>query len=159
MISHWRATSVGEGGNLSCPFLKIDKKFSDFGKCVPFMCIYGPKSNLNYSFKSILEKKHQSFSLRDPSFACHTWDVLKVPLLQETSPAPGRFLIAHLNQYMTRRFWNLCKNSLPLSYPLLSWCRFLRTSSFIFSPFNCCLVFSVFIEFPLILLWWVFHTI
>ena len=77
------------------------------------MCIYGPKSNLNYSFKSILEKKHQSFSLRDPSFVCHTWDVLKVPLLQETSPAPGRFLIAHLNDQ------KILKPMQKLSAPLL----------------------------------------
>ena len=33
-----------------------------------FVCIYGLNSHLNYSFKSILEKKHQNFSLLGPSF-------------------------------------------------------------------------------------------
>ena len=48
--------------------------FENRKKCpgVLFVCIYGLNSHLKCSFKSILERKHQNYSLRRPSFKCHT---------------------------------------------------------------------------------------
>ena len=66
---------------------KIEKNYSKFEKIVLFVCICGLNSQLNFSFMSILEKKHKNFSLRNPSLLCRTWSVYwSVPILKSVPP-------------------------------------------------------------------------
>ena len=68
-----------------CPDFAI--KVSWFWKKVPCVYICGLNSHLKCSFKRVLEKKHQNFSLRSPSFAVHE-KFIEMPLFQKTSPSP-----------------------------------------------------------------------
>ena len=87
------AKLVGGGGKVT--FLKIEKKSPNFGKkcpdsgkkCLVWVHLW-VKFSFKIQFKSILEKKHQNFGLQGPSFVCHTRNVHRSPLFQETSPAP-----------------------------------------------------------------------
>ena len=66
---------------------KIEKNYSKFEKIVLFVCICRLNSQLNFSFMSILEKKHKNFSLRNPSLLCRTWSVYwSVPILKSVPP-------------------------------------------------------------------------
>ena len=68
-----------------CPDFAI--KVSWFWKKVPCVYICGLNSHLKCSFKRVLEKKHQNFSLRSPSFAVHE-KFIEMPRFQKTSPSP-----------------------------------------------------------------------
>ena len=63
-----------QGGEweISFVFLKQTKSTLILEKNVLFVCIYALNSQMKCSFKSIMEKKHENFSLRSPSFVCRT---------------------------------------------------------------------------------------
>ena len=78
-----------EGGRSPLSFLRIDKKYANFVKrVVLFLCIYGLYSQLKCSFKSILEKKQESFSLLVLLFYVADEVFIEVPLFQEIYSAP-----------------------------------------------------------------------
>ena len=74
-----RATRKGKGGRFPRSFLKIDKKYLNFGKYYP-ACVYlWDKFSVFFAFSSIrvfftdteyFGEKQESFSLRSPSFVC-----------------------------------------------------------------------------------------
>ena len=86
-FSQRRAPNEREWGDLPCPFLKIEQ-CPALEKSALFVCIYGLNSHLKYSFKSIVEKKHQNF-FRGAFllYAVHE-TFMEVPLFQETCPDP-----------------------------------------------------------------------
>ena len=57
-------------------------------KSTLYVHIYGLNSQLKRTFKSILEKKHKTFFLRDILFYVVHETFIQVPLLQENFPAP-----------------------------------------------------------------------
>ena len=91
----------------SLPYFENWKKMSWFWKkrapvlekSVLFMCIYGLNSHLKCNFKSALEKKHQNFSLRDPSFVCRTWNVYRSASIARNLSCLKNILGTHLILY------------------------------------------------------------
>ena len=59
---------------------------------------YGLNYHLKCSFKSILDKKHQKFFLRDRSFVCPTRNVYRSTHIPRNLPCPEDFLVAPLNR-------------------------------------------------------------
>ena len=59
-----RPTGGGREGRSPLTFFENRKKCPDLEKCALLLCIYGLNSRLKCSFKSVLEKKHQTFSLK-----------------------------------------------------------------------------------------------
>ena len=90
------AQLVGGGRGLSFLFLKIGKRSLILEKCTLFVCIYGLNSHLKCCFKSILEKKHQKFSLRDLSFVCRIWNVYRSVPIPIILPCSQIFLLERL---------------------------------------------------------------
>ena len=71
----------GKKGRSPLPFFENRKKVPCFCASMGYILI------LNAVFKSIFEKKHQNFPLRDPLYVLHETFV-EVSLFQETSSAP-----------------------------------------------------------------------
>ena len=96
----------GLGGGLNWPFLKKEKSglifqkksTLTFKKSALFVCMY--RLNLKRSFKSVLEKRHQTFSLRSLSFVCRTWNVYWSTSITKNLPCPEKFL----NKYIFRNY-------------------------------------------------------
>ena len=61
----------GRVGGFPCLFWKQTKSALILDNITLFECIYGSNSHFKCSFKKILEKKQENFSLRSPSFVCH----------------------------------------------------------------------------------------
>ena len=111
---------LGEGGSPPCPFLKIEKKCPDFAKKVPWIYkksalsvwILRPKFPFKRSFKSIWEKKHQTFSLRDSSFICCTGNIYRSTTIPRNLSCPEDILVASLNRnpkIKLRILYSICR--------------------------------------------------
>ena len=86
---------AGEGGGgLPCPFLEIENNCSNSAKKIAlilekyafFVCIYELNFDLKCCFKSILEKKHQNFSLRNLSLCVAHETFIEVLPFQSLEP-------------------------------------------------------------------------
>ena len=97
-----RATSRVDGGGLPCPFLKIEKKCPDFAKKCTFCGHLWVKFSHKMQEKNTTAFSYGAFALY---FLCDTF--IKVPLFQETSPAPRKFLVARLTNIVKSHFWRL----------------------------------------------------
>ena len=91
------ATSGGKGEVSAVLFSKIEKsalilqkKCLNFGKKCPVCMHFGLNSNLKCTYKSILEKKDQTFSLRGPPFVCLTRNVYQSPSISRKLPCPKK---------------------------------------------------------------------
>ena len=94
-------------GRSPLPFFKNRKKVPWFCKKVPWFwknvpCLcasVGWNYNLKRTFKSILEKKDQNFSLRGFFFVYHTWNVYRSAPIPGKLFCPEKLLVAclHLN--------------------------------------------------------------
>ena len=76
------------------------KKVPRFWKNVPCLCAsVGCNYNLKRTFKSILEKKDQNFSLWGLFFVYHTWNVYRSTPIPRKLFCPEKLLVAclHLN--------------------------------------------------------------
>ena len=86
------------------PLFENSKRWPDFVKRVPWfwskflgLCItHELNSHLKYSYKSILVKKHQRFSLRSLSFICRTWNVYRSVPNPRNFLCPEKFLVSWL---------------------------------------------------------------
>ena len=89
----WSATRKGEGRRFPLSFLKITLILE---KIALFVCIYGLNSHLKCSFKNILKKKQEKFSLRSPAFVCRAWSVYQSASVPRNLPCSKKSLVVLL---------------------------------------------------------------
>ena len=109
-----RATSGGKGQGLLCPFFEnrktlpwfCKKRAMIFEKNALLVCIYELSSHLKSSFKSMLEKKHQIFSLRTLSIVSLTWNVYRSVPIPRNLPAPKNIWLRTCNTLVKIVFYS-----------------------------------------------------
>ena len=77
-----------------------------FEKNALLVCIYELSSHLKSSFKSMLEKKHQIFSLRTLSIVSLTWNVYRSVPIPRNLPAPKNIWLRTCNTLVKIVFYS-----------------------------------------------------
>ena len=127
-------------------FFENKKKRPDFAKVmfpileksVLFVWIWRLISHLKFSFKSILDKKHQFFALRSFSILCHTRNSYRTVSIPRNLPCPKKLLatrlrlitLAAFGEALLPIFWpKLAKPKLSIMgwYVISSWINFVFT--------------------------------